>query len=280
MNAKMELSEGKEMLLQADSQQMQLVQALSSLGERPDLMIGTDVSKVLQGINKAQEQLKNASSELKARLTEHANKAWYNIIDDTESRLRDAELNNTRAITELSSRSTELLLFNTAISKVICDMQGVLLQQQGTLDQQTQGLEKQNEAVLANTEVLKELYARRTEEESRQDAFASQVTQVMVALDKSQEEAHAHVTRQLQKLEHEFESRIAAQAKVQADRERTMTEQMRQDAATRIEAVAMQLADSQMKARAMGRLVKTQTIGLGISIALGIGALASHLMLY
>lgn len=190
MSARTEVVEIKRGPSQDDSQQMQLVQALSSLGEVSELTTHTDVSAVLQNIKNAKKRLQETSNTLKDRRDKHANKSWYNIISDTETPIRDAQYEMTAAMTELGKQSTELLLFNTAISKVICDMQGVLLQQQGVLDEQTQGLEKQNEAILANTEKLTALYAERTEDVGKQDAFAAQVTQVMAALDASQEDAH------------------------------------------------------------------------------------------
>jgi hypothetical protein len=223
----------------------------------------------------------------------------------------------TAAMSELGNQSTKLLIFNTVISKVICDMQGLLLQQQGMLDEQTQGLKKQNEAVFANTEKLKELYAERIEEVGKQDAFAAQVTQVMAALDASQEDSHRRLTeslarfdvfaerlnasdarsadmatgmatlaeqvrlseaRLMQELRQELESRITSLAQVAVDRERTVIDQLRQEAAGRNEAVAAKLGQLQAKTRSQGRLVIGLTVGMCVSISVAVAALTSHLL--
>jgi hypothetical protein len=261
MNARVNPIEFQEASAQGGGQQMQLVRALSSLGDLPELSEHTDMLNVLAEIKKAQTSLESTSSALKERRAKHADKSWWSILDDSETRVRDAQLDMSAAMSELNGQSTKLLLFNTAISKVICDMQGLLLGQQGELDLQTGEIARQNESLLANDLELKKLYSSRDEGARAQDAFAARVTQILVTIDGSQEDVHRRLTDGL----------------VSLGSLRSDVEQMRQETSKSAQAFGSQLAQLQAKARLQGRLVLGTAFSLVASTAIAIAALVQHL---
>ncbi len=76
---------------------------------------------------------------------------WWNDLDE---KIQDAQIDLNKSIDHLTEKSSQLLIVNTAISKILSDQQNTLLNQQNILRQQTEALEKQNKKIIGQQEQL------------------------------------------------------------------------------------------------------------------------------
>lgn len=135
--------------------EVQIVNALSS-ADLPENIIGEScVKQLISAVVDAQQQASGAADRLQSARAAKANQNvisnWWN---NTEDRVRDAQLNLTTTVANLNRHSSQLLIFNTAISKVLCDQQDLLLRQQKILEQQAEQLKQQNLDILEQQKTL------------------------------------------------------------------------------------------------------------------------------
>ncbi|MCP3432558.1 hypothetical protein [Stutzerimonas stutzeri] len=135
--------------------EIQIVTALST-ADLPEALIGNSCVKELVGaVVGAQQQTKVANDKLQAARSEkdsqNAVSRWWN---NTEDKIKDAQLDLTTTISNLNRHSSQLLIFNTAISKVLCDQQDILLRQQKILEEQAAQLKHQNLEILDQQNAL------------------------------------------------------------------------------------------------------------------------------
>src|SRR5690606_2976265 len=78
---------------------------------------------------------------------------WWH---DREDAVQDGQLELSKAIGELTQKSSQLLIVNTAISKVLSDQQGILLQQQQMLKSQAEALQAQNDKIYEQQKALEQ----------------------------------------------------------------------------------------------------------------------------
>ncbi|EOU9506976.1 TPA: hypothetical protein NIK16_003020 [Pseudomonas aeruginosa] len=135
--------------------EIQIVNALSS-ADLPEALIGQScVKELISAVVNAQQDASNAADRLKwARMAKANSNAISNWWNNTEDRVRDAQLSLTTTVANLNRHSSQLLIFNTAISKVLCDQQEVLLRQQKILEEQAEQLKRQNQDILDQQKVL------------------------------------------------------------------------------------------------------------------------------
>ncbi|HCE0605667.1 hypothetical protein [Pseudomonas aeruginosa] len=135
--------------------EVQIVNALSS-ADLPENIIGEScVKQLISAVVDAQQQASGAADRLQSARAAKANQNvisnWWN---NTEDRVKDAQLNLTTTVANLNRHSSQLLIFNTAISKVLCDQQDLLLRQQKILEQQAEQLKQQNLDILEQQKTL------------------------------------------------------------------------------------------------------------------------------
>jgi len=135
--------------------EVQIVTALST-ADLPEALIGNSCVKELVGaVVGAQQQAKSAGDKLQAarseKDTQNGFSRWWN---NTEDKIKDAQLDLTTTISNLNRHSSQLLIFNTAISKVLCDQQDILLRQQKILEEQAAQLKQQNLEILEQQKAL------------------------------------------------------------------------------------------------------------------------------
>lgn len=82
---------------------------------------------------------------------------WWNDRDDL---LQDAQIDLNKAIGRLTQKSSQLLIVNTALSKLLNEQQQILLNQQNILEGQTRSLAEQNEQILKQQVLLEEQQKR------------------------------------------------------------------------------------------------------------------------
>lgn len=135
--------------------EVQIVTALSS-ADLPEALIGDSCVKELIGaVMGSQQEAKSANDSLeKARREKNEQNMFSNWWNNTEDKVKDAQLNLTSSIANLNRHSSQLLIFNTAISKVLCDQQNILLRQQRLLEDQARELNLQNLQILAQQKSL------------------------------------------------------------------------------------------------------------------------------
>lgn len=135
--------------------EVQIVNALSS-ADLPENLIGDScVKELISAVVDAQQQASGAADRLQwARMAKANQNAISNWWNNTEDRVKDAQLNLTTTVANLNRHSSQLLIFNTAISKVLCDQQDLLLRQQKILEQQAEQLKQQNLDILEQQKAL------------------------------------------------------------------------------------------------------------------------------
>lgn len=137
--------------------EIQIVNALSS-ADLPEKIIGEScVKELISAVVNAQQEADSAASRLdRARRIQSNSNAISNWWNNTEDSVKDAQLRLSTTVANLNRHSSQLLIFNTAISKVLCDQQDVLLRQQRILEEQAEQLKQQNLGILTQQKALEE----------------------------------------------------------------------------------------------------------------------------
>ena len=142
---------------------LQIVQAFSEVDVPDSLYKESNVARLVKNVKAMQEDVKSSNDKLGDLRTEKEKQAWYEgwslLGDSTEDKIQDEHLNLNRRMATLAQHSSELLVVNTALSKVLCDQQRLLLDQQGTLARQAEDIEEQNGRIQEGQEQLAEFQA-------------------------------------------------------------------------------------------------------------------------
>lgn len=136
-------------------QELQIIQAFSSVDVPERIIRDSNIKELLHGMTAEQEAVQSDAQRLE-RLRQEKKDGnfignWWNDRDD---KVQDAQINLNKSIGRLTQKSSQLLIVNTAISKVLNDQQRILLDQQHTLKQQTDTLEEQNRKILEQQKLL------------------------------------------------------------------------------------------------------------------------------
>lgn len=135
--------------------EVQIVNALSA-ADLPENLIGQScVKELISAVVDAQQDASSAADRLqRARVAKENSNVISNWWNNTEDRVKDAQLNLTTTVANLNRHSSQLLIFNTAISKVLCDQQEILLRQQKILEEQAEQLKQQNQDIFTQQKAL------------------------------------------------------------------------------------------------------------------------------
>lgn len=135
--------------------EIQIVTALSQADLSESVIGGSCVKQLITAVVDAQNQAKSANDVLqKARSEKNSQNVLSNWWNNTEDKIKDAQLTLTTEISNLNRHSSQLLIFNTAVSKVLCDQQDILLTQQQRLEAQAMQLRAQNTQILDQQQQL------------------------------------------------------------------------------------------------------------------------------
>lgn len=139
----------------ASKQELQIVEAFS-LAIVPDQVIReSNIKELLKDMTAAQSSVKASTKQLERARSEQKNgNAITNWWNDRNDAVQDAQIDLNRSIGTLTEKTSQLLIVNTAISKVLHDQQGILLQQQDQLQQQASTLQEQNNQILDQQKAL------------------------------------------------------------------------------------------------------------------------------
>ncbi|MEE4462430.1 hypothetical protein V2S84_09960 [Azotobacter chroococcum] len=138
-------------------QELQIVQAFSSVEVSEQIIRSADIKGLVGGMLSAQDEVGRSAEELeRARQEKKGGSLIGNWWKDRDDKLQDAQIDLQKSIGSLSQKSSQLLIVNAAISRVLSDQQQVLLHQQNMLRQQADLLEEQNRRILGQQRALEQ----------------------------------------------------------------------------------------------------------------------------
>jgi hypothetical protein len=141
----------------ATRQDLQIVEAFSSVSVPEQIIRQSNIRELVQGMTDAQASVQSTTSKLeRARREQKEGNFLGNWWNDRDDAVQDAQLDLNKSIGSLTQKSSQLLIVNTAISKILHDQQGVLLQQQNILKGQTDTLQAQNSKILSQQRLLEQ----------------------------------------------------------------------------------------------------------------------------
>lgn len=164
-----------------NKQELQIVQAFSSVDVPEKIIRESNIKDLIHGMTAAQDSIQSDARRLE-RLRQEKKEGnfisnWWNDRDD---KVQDAQIDLNKSIGRLTQKSSQLLIVNTAISKVLNDQQCILLEQQHILKRQTDTLEEQSRKILEQQKLL----------EKQQQDINKANQGLMEAKGISQEQAH------------------------------------------------------------------------------------------
>jgi hypothetical protein len=138
-----------------NKQELQIIQAFSSVDVPERIIRDSNIKELLHGMTAEQDAVQSHARRLE-RLRQEKKDGnfignWWNDRDD---KVQDAQIDLNESIGRLTQKSSQLLIVNTAISKVLNDQQRILLEQQNILKRQTDTLEEQNRKILEQQKLL------------------------------------------------------------------------------------------------------------------------------
>lgn len=140
-----------------NAHELQVVQAFSALTIPEQIVRDSNIRELIKDMIADTSLVKDESQRLKELRQERKDgnfiSNWWN---DRDEKVQGAQLDLNQAMGRLTQRSSQLLVVNTAISKVLSDQQILLLRQQEQLEEQAHGLKLQNEEILKQQELLAE----------------------------------------------------------------------------------------------------------------------------
>lgn len=138
-----------------NKQEIEVIQAFSSVNLPDSFFSNSNIKELISGMTEEQETVQNSASRLDRLRQEQRDgnfiTNWWNDRDDL---LQDAQIDLNKSIGRLTQKSSQLLIVNTAISKLLNQQQQILLNQQNILEDQTRSLAEQNEQILTQQQQL------------------------------------------------------------------------------------------------------------------------------
>ena len=138
-----------------NKQELQIIQAFSSVDVPERIIRDSNIKELIHGMTAEQEAVQSSSQRLERLRQEKKDGNFLgNWWSDRDDKVQDAQIDLNKSIGRLTQKSSQLLIVNTAISKVLNDQQRILLEQQHTLKRQTDTLEGQNRKILEQQKLL------------------------------------------------------------------------------------------------------------------------------
>ncbi|MEX3929926.1 hypothetical protein AB4Y36_39025 [Paraburkholderia sp. BR10936] len=139
------------------ARELQVVQAFSALTIPEQIVRDSNIRELIDGMITETNSVNDVNGRLKRLRQEKADGNFVsNLWNDRDEKVKAAQLDLNQAMGRLTQRSSQLLVVNTAISKVLSDQQIVLLKQQELLAEQARELKRQNEKILEQQTLLAE----------------------------------------------------------------------------------------------------------------------------
>ncbi|THG82312.1 hypothetical protein E5198_09405 [Pseudomonas sp. A-1] len=140
-----------------DEKSLVVVNAFSKVDIPKDVFESSKLHELVSGI---QSDRKTVISDVERieRLRREVSDGNFvsNLVKGRKGKLQDAQLDLNSSIGSLTERSSQLLVLNTAISKLLMDQQEMLIRQQKSLEKQAAEIEKQNKEIAEHQRALSE----------------------------------------------------------------------------------------------------------------------------
>ncbi|EKF9936234.1 hypothetical protein O1D55_002394 [Vibrio cholerae] len=225
------------------NQELIIVNAISQMVIPTEIFEKSEFKQAINDFNSAQESVQKSldSVEGKRKAVKEGSSLgnWWN---DRNAALQDAQLDLNKSIGLLTKQSSDLILFNTAISKVLVSQQKVLHEQQELLQKQASELASQNTCIEKQQVDLSEQQKRLLEVNKgllEAKGITKEHAEKLVDCVKRVETAEKKMELSNQKLERSVSARIIAceghAESIKAEVDVTLYS-YRQDAAVRFEA--------------------------------------------
>ena len=131
-----------------NKQELEIIHAFSSVEVPEKIIRDSNIRELILGMRTEQEAVQTDAQRLERLRQEKKEGNFFgNWLNDRDDKVQDAQIDLNKTIGRLTQKSSQLLIVNTAISKVLNDQQRILLEQQNILKQQEQNrkiLEQQN----------------------------------------------------------------------------------------------------------------------------------------
>lgn len=132
-----------------NKQELEIIQTFSSADVPESVIRASNIKGLIHGMNAAQKAVKLNTKRMESlRQDEKDGNFVGNWWNDRDDKVQDAQIDLNKSIGDLTEKSSQLLIVNTLISKVLYDQQKVLNDQQIILNEQADALKKQNIKIL------------------------------------------------------------------------------------------------------------------------------------
>jgi len=140
-----------------NSQDLRIVEAFSSASVPERIIRESNIKELISAMTAEQREVQSRSKQLDTLRQLHKEGNFIgNWWHDRGDKVQEAQLDLNKSIGRLTEKSSQLLIVNTAISKILIDQQKILLQQQNLLQLQTESLEQQNKKILDQQKLLEQ----------------------------------------------------------------------------------------------------------------------------
>lgn len=138
-----------------NKQELDIIHAFSSVEIPEKIIRDSNIRELIHGMRTEQEAVRIDAQKLeRLRQEKKEGNIIGNMWHGRDDKVQDAQIDLNKTIGRLTQKSSQLLIVNTAISKVLNDQQRILLEQQNILKQQTDTLEEQNRKILEQQNLL------------------------------------------------------------------------------------------------------------------------------
>jgi hypothetical protein len=138
-----------------NKQEIQIIQAFSSVDIPERIFRESNIKELIQSMTAEQDTVQSDARRLERLRQEKKDGNFIgNFFYDRDDKVQDAQIDLNKSIGRLTQKSSQLLIVNTAISKVLSDQQRILLDQQHTLKHQTDTLQEQNCKIFEQQKLL------------------------------------------------------------------------------------------------------------------------------
>jgi hypothetical protein len=135
---------------------LQIVEAFSLIVVPDDILRASNLPEMVNDMMAAQAEMASSTKSLEAlRKEKEGSHFLANFWNDQNDKIKDAQFELNRAIVTLTVRSSNLLIVNTAMAKILNSQQVVLQKHQVDLKNQANHIQRQNEEINAQQEMLR-----------------------------------------------------------------------------------------------------------------------------
>lgn len=140
-----------------NKQELQVIQAFSAVDLPERIFRESNIKELIAGMTAEQETVQASAKKLdRLRQEQKEGNVVSNWWKDRDDLLQDAQIDLNKSIGRLTQKSSQLLIVNSAISKLLNQQQQILLKQQTILEEQTRSLAGQNQQILEQQTLLEQ----------------------------------------------------------------------------------------------------------------------------